>query len=345
MGGMSQVLGKEGGKATEHKLLQIEELSVRFSKSHRILGNATSAVLDAVRNVSFDMDEGEILSLVGESGSGKTTVAKCILRLVSPTAGSIRFEGVDIKDLKGKQLRHYLRNSQIVFQDPFESLNPRLTVEETISLPIRYLVRERNSKVVYEKVVKILGEVGLNWEEVIGRFPHQLSGGQRQRVNIARALASDPKLLIADEPITMLDAAQRLNILRLLANLRSSRKLTVLMITHDLASAKMISDRILVMYLGRVVEMGPAQDLLSRPHHPYVELIKSSMPTLAEPLADHEETNKEELAATIEESRKIMQGCVFRPRCAYATTVCSELEPELVEKSKSHYAACHNALH
>jgi peptide/nickel transport system ATP-binding protein len=198
---------------------------------------------------------------------------------------------------------------------------------------------------VLEIVNRLLSEVGLDPEETIHKLPHQLSGGERQRVNIARALAPNPRLLIADEPITMLDASQRLNILSLLFELRAKRNLTLLLITHDLASAKIMSDRTAVMYSGKLVEIGPTSSILSRPHHPYSELILSATPRLTETLQRAEDA----LAAAsylsgIDEKESKSQGCVFAPRCRYATKICELSEPQLEEKSRSHLAACHNAL-
>jgi peptide/nickel transport system ATP-binding protein len=228
----------------------------------------------------------------------------------------------------------------MIYQDPFESLNPRFDVFTTLSTPMIRLTGEATHGALLENAKKLLLEVGLNPDETLYKFPHQLSGGERQRVNVARALAPNPKLLIADEPITMLDASQRLNILSLLMNLKMKRNLTILLITHDLASAKVMSDRTAVMYRGKVVEIGPTENILSRPYHPYTELILEVTPRLGQRV-------KGELVDTrssIEESEGITQGCVFAPRCKYATTICRETEPLLVERAVRHAAACHNPL-
>ncbi|MGI0079066.1 MAG: ABC transporter ATP-binding protein [Nitrososphaerales archaeon] len=317
--------------------MQISHLSVLFKRQRGIFGKSTT--VRAVNDISFEIRESEIVSLVGESGSGKTTVARCIMRLASPTSGSIFYNGVDILSLKGRKNIDYLRDVQMIFQDPFESLNSRHDVFTTISIPLRRLAGESNHQRIAERVRQLLSEAGLNPDQVMYKLPHELSGGERQRVSIARALASDPKLLVADEPITMLDASQRLNILSLLMELKEKRNLTILIITHDLASAKAMSDRTAVIYLGNLVEIGPTESSLSKPHHPYTELILSSTPRLTGDTQVASGTVPE-----IEESMTVKSGCVYFPRCKYATEICKTVEPELLEKSRSHFAACHNAL-
>jgi peptide/nickel transport system ATP-binding protein len=319
-------------------LLEVSDLSVSFKKTRKILGGSTSYEIKAVDRVSFKIFESEIVSLVGESGSGKTTVARCVMGLVPTKSGSINFKGKEIIGLKGTSLHEYWKSVQMIYQDPFESLDPGQDVYSTISAPIKFLTGENRPEVIKASVVEILKELDLEPDEVIWKYPHQLSGGQRQRVNIGRALAANPSLLVADEPITMLDAAQRLNILALLKKLQKNRKLSILLITHDLASAKVMSQRTLVMYLGKLVEIGPTQDIMTKPHHPYVELILESTPRLAK--SDKVEPSKQ--LSWIEQSEKVRVGCVFRPRCNYATEICSTVEPGLVERSKGDFAACHN---
>ena len=229
---------------------------------------------------------------------------------------------------------------QMIYQDPFESLNPRENVLTTISTPIYELTDLKDSAKISQKAFQLLKEVGLDPESVIERFPHQLSGGERQRVNIARSLASNPKLLIADEPVTMLDAEQRLNILSLLTTLKSKRNLSLLMITHDLATAKLTSDRTMVMYLGKLVELGDTRAVLTNPHHPYVQLMKMATPVLRR----SKDVTEEFLIPFADESPVPENGCIFLPRCKYSTSICSIVEPKLVEKSNRHVAACHNPL-
>ncbi|MHB8566193.1 MAG: oligopeptide/dipeptide ABC transporter ATP-binding protein [Nitrososphaerales archaeon] len=320
-------------------LLRVKNLAVYFRNETATMFEKKSTIR-AVDNVSFDVFESETVSLVGESGSGKSTIARALSLLQKPDAGSIEFNGVDITKLHRKSLKDYHRDVQMIFQDPFESFNPRDTVLSAISAPLRRLMGMKDRAELTESVSKLLDEVGMEPEIMINRYPHELSGGERQRVSIARALASQPKLLIADEPITMLDAAQRLNVLSLLDKLRAKRNLTLLMITHDLASARVLSNRILVIYLGKLVEVGDTRSVLSKPHHPYIELITDAIPRIHESRNDREE----ESINSIEESMRVTQGCPFRPRCKYATEICSNVEPPLEEKTAVHYAACHNPL-
>jgi peptide/nickel transport system ATP-binding protein len=321
-------------------LLSIRDLCVTFEKPTLFFGQKRNVGVKAVDHVSFDLNESDCVSLVGESGSGKTTVARSILRLVDQFSGSISFNGTDIQKLKGGRLRDYRRDVQIIYQDPYGSLDPRQDVFTTVSYPLIHLKGERNRDHIAETVRDLLEEVGMDSANVEHRLPHQLSGGQRQRVNIARALASNPSLLIADEPITMLDAPQRLNILSLLNELKAKRKLTLLLITHDLASAKILSEKVMVMYLGRIVEYGPTKEVLSGPRHPYVQLIMDALPKLVEGF----DLFKDYTATAGDEAPRVTQGCNFRPRCSYATKVCETTEPELLEKSKLRFAACHNPL-
>jgi oligopeptide/dipeptide ABC transporter ATP-binding protein len=336
---LSQILSE--GSAAENPvaspILKVEGLTVTFVRESGALRKIRH-VVKAVNNVSFDIHESEVLSVVGESGSGKTTVARCVAALAKPSQGSIRWRDKNVSSLNRKEMKDYRKNVQIIFQDPFESIYPRQDVLTTISVPIRRLTGEKDPKRIEEAVTNLLVEVGLTPELHLRRLPHQLSGGERQRVNIARALASSPKLLVADEPTTMLDASQRLNVLSLLIRLKKERNLTVLLITHDLASARLMSDRTAIMYMGKIVELGPTKTILSHPSHPYTRMILEAMPKLGSSKIG------KYIGSKGEETKVALQGCAFRPRCAYATEVCSKVEPELSEKSKSQYAACHNPL-
>ncbi len=294
----------------------------------------------AVDNISFELNPNETLSLVGESGSGKTTVARCVTALIPPTSGSVKYRGTEVTELRGKNLLNYRKEVQIVFQDPFGSLNPFHDVSVVISTPIKRLLDVRDSAKVAEIVGGLLVEVGLEPTEVLHKLPHQLSGGERQRVNIARALASEPKILVADEPVSMLDASQRLNTLYLLKEIQAKRGISILMITHDLATSRVMGGKTAVMYLGKMFENGPTEDVLTSPLHPYTELLIT-----AAPKADFAKENPVELyGATIEKSEKLVGGCVFRSRCKYATQICSEVEPPLDLKFADRSAACHNWL-
>jgi oligopeptide/dipeptide ABC transporter ATP-binding protein len=318
--------------------MSVRNLAVSFAMPSGFFGRRP-VIIHAVDHVSFDIHPSETLSLVGESGSGKTTIARCIMKLISRYSGSILYNGTDVKVLSGKAEARYREEGQVVYQDPYESLSPREDVFTAVSTPLRLLKRERDPDRLLDEVSSLLAEVGLNPGEVLRKLPHQLSGGERQRVNIARALAPKPKLIVADEPITMLDASQKLNILTLLSDLKAKRNLTILLITHDLASARIMSDRTAIMYLGKIVEIGPTEPTLERPHHPYTELILSSTPRKSRQIDFDQETTK-----ALEDSQSVTRGCVFRPRCGYATKICEEAEPILERKSASRLAACHNAL-
>ena len=333
-----QLSNSDSGVQANYPLLKVSDLCVYFKSTTGSFRLKESTVI-AVDQVSFSLGKSEVVAVVGESGSGKTTLARCIMGLVEPTSGSIAFDGKEISRSKAIDSRDYRRAVQIIYQDPFESLTPRLNVHETIAMPLRELLGMKDKSQITARVRQLLEEVGLDPSEVMYRFPHQLSGGQRQRVNIARALAPDPKLLVADEPITMLDAAQRMNILYLLSELKEKRNLTVLFITHDLASANVISERILVMYLGKVVELGNTKSVLSKPKHPYVELIMGATPSL------HTKDPYNNLQLTwIEDSANLRKGCVFYPRCKYRTDACKESIPPLEPKDDSDHTACFHPL-
>jgi peptide/nickel transport system ATP-binding protein len=319
-------------------LLQISNLSISFVQEKGMIVKR-KFVIEAVHELTLSILSNESFSLVGESGSGKTTVARCILGLEHDYKGSITFDGKEVKSLHGKDLLDFRRDVQMVFQDPYESLNPRESVFEIISLPIRQLTKVSSQTELRKNVRRLIEEVGLDPQIVFSKYPHQLSGGERQRVNIARALASDPKVLVADEPITMLDAAQRLNILRLFIQLRESRKLTLLMITHDLPSARIVSDRTGIMYRGRLLELGPTDSVFLTPKHPYAEEVKQATPSLKRtlPVLDSKE-------AVLGGGIELIHGCIYRNRCSRAIDLCSGAEPLLEEKSKMHFAACYNPL-
>lgn len=345
---MSQIQLKDEDQLTTSSrgsLVRVSNLNVTFKKQRRIFGHATfDRSIRAVDGVSFEIYNSEIVSVVGESGSGKTTLARCIAGLTPATSGSITYKDeVDVTRLKAGSLRKYWSKVQIIYQDPFDSLDPGQKVSSIISSPIRNLTGEKDRGIVRSRVLELLGEMDLDPNEVISKYPHQLSGGQRQRVNIARALAPDPEFLVADEPITMLDATQRLRILALLKRLQRKRKLSILLITHDLASAKVMSERTFIMYLGKIVEYGPTGEILQRPHHPYVELILESTPRLRRQKTEGPATVDRQVS-WIEQSERVRRGCVFEPRCRYATEICRTTTPDLVERGKDRRAACHNPL-
>jgi oligopeptide/dipeptide ABC transporter ATP-binding protein len=341
MGIMSQVRvdpHEAGSQSDGTPLLGVKDLSVYFERQRGII-RAKTSIVKAVDKVSFNVRKSEIMSLVGESGSGKTTVARCIAGLVPATSGSIIFNGSEVATETRKQSRDYRKDVQIIFQDPFESLNPRHDAFTAVSIPLERLAGLRGKEQITTEVIRLLEEVGLDADQTMRKLPHQLSGGERQRVSIARALASNPRLLIADEPITMLDASQRLNILSLIMDLKIKRDLTVLLITHDLASARAMSDTTAVMYRGRIVEVGPTETILSRPAHPYTEMILEATPRLSSELKQGDGFGQD-----IELGTQTVNGCIYLPRCKYATSICKEVDPQLLEKSPKQFAACHNAL-
>lgn len=326
--------GREGSP-----LLEVKNLSVTFSKEYGFLGRQVRTT-KAVDDVTFDLYPNETLSIVGESGSGKTTIARCITALTTPTSGSVRYNGEDVTRIKGKKLLDYRKEVQIVFQDPFGSLSPFQDVFSVVSTPLRRLLGETDHEKIARKVVSLLDEAGLDPEEVLRKLPHQLSGGERQRVNIARALASEPKILVADEPVSMLDASQRLNTLYLLMEIQARRGISVLMITHDLATSRVMGGRTAVMYLGKLFELGPTENVLTAPHHPYTELLISAAPKTT----FMRETTPDIFRSTIEKSERLVGGCVFRNRCKYATQICTDVEPLLTPRGDKRADACHNWL-
>ncbi|MGC9019909.1 MAG: ABC transporter ATP-binding protein [Candidatus Methanodesulfokora sp.] len=316
-------------------LLDVEELVKHFPIRYGLFGKIAGYV-KAVDGVSFSIDEESVFSLVGESGSGKSTVARCVLRLLDPTSGRIAFKGRDITSLRGKNLKWYRRNVQAVFQNPFLSLNPRMRVESIIAEPLRVHMRMSRDE-AKEEVRRLLEKVGLS-REIEKRHPHELSGGQAQRIAIARAIAPQPKLLVLDEPTSALDVSVQAQILNLLADLKNDLKLSYLLISHDLSVVKYISDYVAVMYLGRIVEYAPAEELFNNPAHPYTRALLSSVP---EP-----DPNIRRLKSRIilpgEPPSPVNPpaGCRLSPRCPYAMDQCRAKEPELISVGNGHFVRC-----
>jgi len=294
-----------------------------------------SKYVKAVDGVSFEIYEGETLGLVGESGCGKTTTAKLILRLETPTSGRVLFEGTDIFKLRGKRLKQFRRMTGIVFQDPYTSLDPRMTVFDIIMEPVR--VHGIDVGDPEEFVLKLLYDVGLN-ESHLYRYPHEFSGGQRQRIAIARVLALRPKFVVLDEPTSALDVSVQAQILNLLKDLQKKYGLTYLFISHNLAVVRYMSDRIAVMYLGKIVELGPSEEIFENPLHPYTRALISMIP-----VPDPFQARKRKKIVLQGEPPSPIDpppGCRFHPRCPYARDVCKVREPPLVEYSRGHYVAC-----
>jgi len=296
------------------------------------------AYVRAVDGVSFNVERGETLGIVGESGSGKTTLGLVILRLLDPTYGSVVFDGTDITNMKERELKRVRRRMGVVFQDPSTSLNPRMTVKDTLKRPlVVHGIKDR--KEVESRVIEMLKKVGLG-EEHFNRYPHQLSGGQQQRVAIARAIMLNPDLVVLDEPTSSLDVSVQAQILNLLLKLQREFNLTYLFITHDLLTVRHMSDRIAVMYLGRIVEMAETENLFRNTMHPYTVALLSAVP-----IPNPEIRGAKRFIVGGEPPSPINppKGCKFHPRCVYATEKCRSEEPSLSNVGKDHYVACHRA--
>jgi oligopeptide/dipeptide ABC transporter ATP-binding protein len=319
-------------------VLSVRNLVKRFPVKGGILGREVASV-KAVQNVSFDIYRGETLGLVGESGCGKSTLGRCILRLIEPTSGEVLFKGQDILKLNSTEMRKLRRNMQIVFQDPYASLNPRMTVEEILGEPliIHQLAhtKDERRKMIYE----LLDLVGLR-REAISRYPHEFSGGQRQRICIARALAVKPEFLVCDEPVSALDVSIQAQIVNLMQDLQKELKLTYLFIAHDLKVVEHISNRVAVMYLGKVAEIAEGEELYSRPRHPYTKALLSAIP-LPDPTYKKDRVI---LQGDVPSPLNPPSGCFFHPRCPVAQDKCSRDYPVLTDVSAwngIHQAACH----
>ncbi len=321
--------------AETHSLLQVIDLKKYYYKQR--LFSSEKKPIRAVDGVSLAIRKGETLGLVGESGCGKTTIGKSVLRLIEPTSGQILFGDQDILQLNRASLRKLRPRMQFIFQDPYESLNPRMKVGEIVGegLEVHHIARGKEKG---QRVSDILGKVGLHPQDA-DRYPHEFSGGQRQRIGIARAISLHPDLIVADEPVSALDVSIQAQILNLLMDLRDQFGLTYLFISHDLRIVKHISDRIAVMYMGKIVEMADGEELFRRPLHPYTRLLLAAIPKL-------NLQKRIDPAAVREESRPLSseQGCSFQPRCPHSKERCKVEEPQLLDAGGGHRVACHFAL-
>jgi oligopeptide transport system ATP-binding protein len=322
-------------------LLRAEHVTKHFPVRKGVLLQREVARVHAVDDVSIELHAGETLGLVGESGCGKSTLARCIARLYPLTSGPVVFEGQDISRLSRRRLRSVRRELQMVFQDPYASLNPRKRVGAIIGNPLR-IHKRGNRKQIRRRVADLLDLVGLSPEH-INRYPHEFSGGQRQRIGVARALALQPRLIIADEPVSALDVSIRAQVINLFDDLQDEFHLTYIFIAHDLGVVRHVSDRIAVMYLGKIVEISPGEELYKRPIHPYTEALLSAVPIPDPDLSA--ERQQIVLEGDVPSPITPPSGCRFHPRCRYATEICTQQEPPLAEHGTGgHLAACHHPL-
>lgn len=334
---MSQPNGSEGKEV----LVEVRNLKKYFPINRGVFRRQVGAV-QAVDGITFDIYRGETLGLVGESGCGKSTTGRTILQLLEPTDGQVIFEDKDLTSLSKSDLRRARRDMQMIFQDPYASLNPRLTVGSIVSesLEIHNIGNRRSRK---ERVQELLRLVGLN-PYFVNRYPHEFSGGQRQRIGVARALASNPSFIVADEPISALDVSIQAQVVNLLDDLKSELGLTYLFIAHDLSMVRYISDRVAVMYLGRIVELSDRNEVYQRPLHPYTQALLSAIP-IPDPEKE-EQRQRMILKGDVPSPANPPRACRFHPRCPYATEICSEVDPEfrdLGTEDNPHWVACHHA--
>lgn len=326
----------------QETLMKLDHINITFEKRSGIF--SPSSKVGAIADLNLDILSGEILALVGESGCGKTTLGKVITGLLEPASGTVTFNGIDVKKMNKKQFNQFRNGVQMVQQDSYAALNPARTIYQSLSSPILQKKIVRNKKEAYKKVCELLNLVELNPPELyLPKYPHQLSGGQRQRILMARAISLNPKLIVADEPVSMIDVSLRISILNLMSSLNKRLGITFVYITHDLATARYIAQkgRIAVMYLGKIVELGDVREILAKPRHPYLQVLLSAVP-----IPDPDIAKKRKLLPLKSLDMPSMinppKGCRFNPRCIYAKTICETLEPELCSKGNS-CVACHLA--
>jgi oligopeptide/dipeptide ABC transporter ATP-binding protein len=328
-----------GSEDIELKVTNLKKwYPVRKSILSTLLSRKTQYV-KAVDGISFHVKKGEIFGLAGESGCGKTTAGKSVLRIIEPTSGEVQFQGREIISLGKQEMKHLRKEMQIIYQDPYESLNPRMNVYDIIAEPINIHALAHSSSEMTELIHKSLKDVELiPPEEFIGRFPHELSGGQRQRVAVARSLVMNPSFIVADEPISMLDVSIRAGILKVMLKSGEAKGITYIFITHDLAYARHICDRGAIMYLGKIVEMGTMDDLVNNPYHPYTIALMTAVPVPDPKLEKARAIIGGEVPTPIDPP----PGCRFHPRCSKATEKCRIEEPQIIEIENGHFVACHN---
>ena len=326
-----------GHPATDDNLIEVRDLQMYFPVTSGLIFQRTVAHIKAVDGVSFNVRRGETLGLVGESGCGKTTTGRCILQLYKPTAGQIIFDGRELTGLASRELRTMRREMQVIFQDPYSSLNPRMTAGNIIGEPLVVHGLVKGKAEYRERVAELLQNVGLN-PYMADRFPHEFSGGQRQRIGVARALSVGPKFIVADEPVSALDVSIQAQIINLLEDLQEQFNLTYLFIAHDLSVVRHISDRVGVMYLGHIVELADRGEIYVNPVHPYTRALLSAVP-IPDPVID---AQRERILLTGEVPSPLYppSGCVFHPRCPASIDDCARVLPELRQVSPNHWASC-----
>ena len=324
--------------ADDAVLLRVENLVKYFPISQRAFFRRHASAVHAVDDVSFNLKRGETLGLVGESGCGKSTTGRTILQLYRPTSGAVFFDGVDLVKLKGQDLRKMRRRMQIIFQDPYASLNPRMTVGEIISDPLLVFNVAKSKKEILENVRSLLELVKLD-PSFTNRYPHEFSGGQRQRIGVARALALHPELIVCDEPISALDVSIQAQVVNLLVELQQQFNLTYLFIAHDLSMVRLLCDRVAVMYLGVLVELSECDELYDNPLHPYTKALLSAVP-IPDPIVE-EKRQRIILKGEVPSPVNPPSGCRFHTRCPIAQPICTELVPEWREILPDHFVACH----
>jgi oligopeptide transport system ATP-binding protein len=321
----------------ENVLVNVDHLVKHFPITRGIVFQKQVGAVHAVDDVSFKIYKGETLGLVGESGCGKSTTGRTLLQLYRPTSGHVYFEGVDLVHLKGEDLRFMRRRMQMIFQDPYASLNPRMTVEQIVGEPLT-VHGIIPGKEIREKVKELLNLVGLS-SRLVDRYPHEFSGGQRQRIGVARSLALTPSLIVCDEPISALDVSVQAQVVNLLEDLQEKLGLTYLFIAHDLSMVRHISNRVAVMYLGIIVELADRTELYRNPLHPYTQALLSAVP-IPDPTIE-EKRQRIILEGDVPSPVNPPSGCRFRTRCPLAATICAEEKPEFREFTPGHFAACH----
>ena len=317
----------------DRPLLEVSDLKTYFPFGSRWFGKREA--VKAVDGVDLSVEQGEVLALVGESGSGKTTLGRSVLRLVEPTEGTIRFDGIDIMALTGREIRPLRRRMQIIFQDPYRSLSPRMQIKQIIAEPLK-LHRIVPHNDVQQRVAELLAKVGLE-PYFMHRYPHEMSGGQRQRIAVARALALEPDFIVADEPVSALDVSVQAGILNILLELQRSEGIALLFISHDLAVVERIADRIAVMYRGKIVEQAETDELIQHPLHPYTQALLSAVPS------GKPDSKRARIRLSVEASSMVgpARGCPFAPRCPEVQDICRHVAPPLERKAANHIAACH----